>query len=588
MPVDNDIICVWKPFDGNYPWYTERSTMILSTRTLLTSFIGLTVFSAFSVFAQNTPPQGGMAPQKQGEAKTVLISDVTLTDVKMKMEKGKVTGTFSLRSEQGSQSNVVYGVMVTTAGKDTFYSKELGSVPTLFEKQLVMQALSFDIPPYIEGKSSLVLTVMTRDGLPLGKKVVATSTLVATTKSTFSCAKVTKSATSSISCTTTEPLTVTYQRDFFSSPVSEHVVTPQNGKALIDHASVSPGNYVVTVTSSDKKESHSYYAMVPGSFGTIKGVTINDRNDGIDIATILALRAAPGATLVATLQKQNGSTCVTTTVPVQGLTSIIHVTKPCREGTVSLVLKNSAGETLDTYTAPFSVAPYTTQQSAPSHTAKLMTTLYVAFTVIAIFVFMGVYFFRKKSLPVTPALGAIIAFMFTMMPMHADATTLATWRNINDDSEFSWSCYAYFDPSQASFTTSETVSLDITLDMYVNPWAEGSGNCTAEVESGFVGDNPVESGGPGSIFMMTNYAWYTGSLGSVYGLGTHTLNISSSLSPLGGGNGGFGAASVMSAAGTVDFVVSNPVVPTVNLYFSTLLESLQDFFAGKAIAAEGK
>ncbi len=559
-----------------------------------------------TVVANNSTVSATEAGADQSQSsQPFIVSDVNLSDLHMTVGSSSMSGTFSMQSFEGSQSNISYGIMAV-GEKGILGVTKLGTIDILHKGEIKKVTFLYTMPAHVTGKVSFILSAYTDAGLPIGSLSLKTISLKGL-PSTLTCNHET-SATSSMVCTAKvgSTQTVAYYKTLFVKPFSiESIITTQK-QTTLNTKNIPAGKWYVIVTDTANGEEQVLTHRVEGSYAHIKGV-MSDTKDGA-LASNVSIDSyhIQGATLQLTL-KDGKKNCGESSVPYEGVNLTVKTISSCKKGELQVILLDANKAVLDTFATTFETIAY---EKVPSKVVATTTTTtnsvpsdkdgYTGYLLLAVVVVLAIgwLLYRKYGkMPISVIALLVVLVSFGASPAKVEALVFDEAIDACQipgncsGTEIAWHCRMSVNTSKSSYARGEgmTITQDGELDYDIA--ANGAGTCDGDINS-TDGVSPAYNGASNLSYINVTSAtlttnWFIG-VQSITFNNSYTTVIPNTL-PLGSnyvsvryevfgatfGNKGWNPNSTQTNV-PLTFTVDNPL-PSVSLYFSYLKEKVKAF-----------
>ena len=296
------------------------------------------------------------------QPRSLVVADVNVTDVNVTEVEGKLMGTFALQGKMGQQNDIVYGVTVTDTDGKLLLVAPLGKDLSVEEGEVKTLPIEYLLPSWLYGKVSVWIKAETADGLPLGTQLLLEKDFSTTAEQlAFFCTR--SESGTDFSCThkTGGSLRIAYYAgSVLGASTGEQTMVFEAGVSKTIVPTVGSGRYAVMVRDANTEAMTFVSIRMPGDFGVIRNVAIaadkvSGEIRGIATVELSSVKLAPK--LEVSMVTTEGRSCGEQLVAEirDGVGEFVAPTRECRQGTVTMTLKSTAGVTLDTLSQEFNI-----------------------------------------------------------------------------------------------------------------------------------------------------------------------------------------------------------------------------------------
>lgn len=408
-----------------------------------------------------------------GTGESAIVADVRITDVTFTEVNGVFFGKFLLSNYLGNQEQITYGVIAQNPVSKVVESLVLATDISLRKGESRWVDFTYPVPSYLGGEIRFSLVANTKNGLPLSVQPLLTKTFPPR-DTVLSCTTTEKR--DALSCVSTQDATleVVYSLGSeFSEPVQTDTVTIVKDQVLVLTLPSRPALYFVTVRDTATQESVRMTVRVPGEYGLIQSVVLDEGATVLDgIVTALASPVA-GSRLVVTLTDDAGVVCGETTLPIDAAALKFSVIPTCGSGQITLALLGGTGATLATQVMPFALVP--TVSSIPGDQPETTFPLIGLAVLVSVLVLVGLFLWSKRRTsglpPVTPLLFVAVVSIGLYAP-GASAVTLSK-SAIGASGEEGYRVVTTVTPDKDVYSPGGTIRINASTTVTTDAGADG-------------------------------------------------------------------------------------------------------------------
>ncbi len=504
--------------------------------------------------------------------KITSVADINVSSVMSEEKDGVIKGSFEMKSGNGKQNEIVFGIVVFDKKRTIVDIKKIGEEKELHGGEIKKYDFTYAVPNTLNGDLSIELVVNTLSGLPLGAQVINKKEYKNTTKSTFSCVSKDEKSVSCISGID-DVLNISYTKgSFFSNSVGQESVNTKKDVPSIITPNLKPGKYSVLVTSKNSGTTRVIPIYVEGSFAEIQNILVTEDVNSVKVTTVVYVTPRNEGFLEVTLFNAKGDVCSKQEKSIEGRSNIVSFENICKEGDVLVRVFDNNKVLLAN-----SIQSFKTENIIPKHNnTNHMDLIKKAFGIFSVLILIA-FMFALNRIYKKSTIISIFFILASLQINHVSATTL-TAETVGPPGcgacEIAHTLWVTINSDKTSYSAGETMVLTSSVNVYRDAGADSDDSFNA---SGAYSGGGLFSTGSHTIASLTghfsqNYTTNV-SLSSSLSAGSYTLPVSGSITtsfktPAGSDSG--------SDSSNFSYTIAAATPPTVNIQFS-FLENIKSY-----------